>query len=146
IVGDDCGAGAFRDCDGVAEMVAMAVADKDKVGASVVGLDRRGRIAGEERIDQSLQATRFDGNASMTKPANPRRHGMASFGVYWTSAARWRAVMVAASVESLRSLIPALSNPLFNETLRLDDGMFFGKGVKGGQKQAARSCFGGDMA
>ena len=38
--------------NGVADVVAVAVRDQDEVGHQFVGLARRGRVAGQERINQ----------------------------------------------------------------------------------------------
>ena len=57
LVGDlhdrhDVRAGALGDRDRVAEVVAVAVRQQDRIRAQIVGGDRRLRVAGEERVDQ----------------------------------------------------------------------------------------------
>ena len=51
---DDRRAGALGDRDGVAEVVAVAVREEDRVGGDVVGAGGRLRVAGQERVDEHV--------------------------------------------------------------------------------------------
>ena len=46
------GARALGDADGVADVVRVAVREQDRGGLELVGLGRRLRVAGQERVDQ----------------------------------------------------------------------------------------------
>src|SRR5262249_10146119 len=74
VVGDDGRAGAFGDVDGVADVVAVPVRDEDEVGLRLVRGDDGFRIAGEERINEDVIASRLERHGGVSQPANACSH------------------------------------------------------------------------
>ena len=80
VVGDDRRPGALGDGDGVADVVAVAVRDQDEVGRHLVGLGRRRRVAGQERIDQDVRAVALEQQTGMAQPLHAGCHDRSSSG------------------------------------------------------------------
>src|SRR6516165_10239227 len=70
VVGDDHGSGPASDINGITHVIAMTVRNQNEVGGNIGRLDRRRRIAGQERIDQDILAVRFQENTGVAQPAN----------------------------------------------------------------------------
>src|SRR4029453_16226281 len=67
---DDRRAGALGDRDGVAEVVAVAVGEQDRVGGDLVGRGGRLRVAGQERIDEHGRAVVLKREGRVTEEAD----------------------------------------------------------------------------
>jgi hypothetical protein len=61
-------AGAFRDCNRIAEMIAMSVRDENEIGLDLIGGDRREWVTGEKWINDERSFRCFDEPARMTVP------------------------------------------------------------------------------
>jgi hypothetical protein len=63
-------------CDGnrVAHMIAMSVADEDKVRLHSIGRDRRGRIPIQEWVNDEFVSIRFKSKSSVSVPGQFRGH------------------------------------------------------------------------
>ena len=70
MIADDRRAGALGDGDGVAEVVAVAVGEQDRVGGDLVG--RRGglRVAGQERVDEHGRRRRLQREGGVAEEAD----------------------------------------------------------------------------
>lgn len=67
VVGDDCGAGAFGDRCGVADVVVVAVGEENVIALDVLGFGGGGRVSGEEWIDEEAMGGGFDEDAGVSE-------------------------------------------------------------------------------
>src|SRR5664280_1675859 len=89
---DDYCPGALGDGDGIAQVIGMAMRQKDVCRMYIVGTDGCRRVAREERVDEDVAGRRGDQESRMTKIGELLMcHSVVclllslSSGVYWSS-------------------------------------------------------------
>src|ERR1041384_2264307 len=71
---DDRCASAFGNGNCVAQMIAVPVAEQDKVRSHRIRGSSRGGVSGKERIDNNLMSVCFDSFSSVSIPGEFRSH------------------------------------------------------------------------
>src|SRR5690349_14119312 len=74
IVADDHRVRAFGYCDAISYMIAMSMADENKIRLNSIRGNGRGGIPGQKGIDNDFISTSLKSKGSMSIPGQFRRH------------------------------------------------------------------------